>query len=87
MADDRKRGTIARLIRDKAYGFITCPVDARDYFFHQRDLTNCTLAQLTEGSFVEFVVEDYNGRPQAMDVELLPGGEFPEGKRVQRTAR
>jgi len=80
VADDRLTGTVARIFRDKAYGFIYCPAAERDYFFHKESLANCTIAQLTEGSEVRFVVGERNGRVQADDVELLYS-DPPQGHR------
>lgn len=70
MADpDRKTGTIARLFPDKVFGFIHCPEEARDYFFHQAHLTNHPFAELAPGDVVTFVVgDDGKGRPQAEEI-------------------
>lgn len=73
MNTDRKTGTIARLIRDRAFGFITCPEDQRDYFFHQAQLGGCTLAQLEVGSAVSFVVVQGKKGSEAQEVRRVQG--------------
>lgn len=81
--DERKTGTVARLFRDKAYGFVACPADARDYFFHATHLENCTLAQIEEGATLTFTVgQNRDGKPQAEEVRLVEQAEI-EGKRAQ----
>lgn len=80
---DRKQGTIARILPDKAFGFITCPADGRDYFFHQSGLRNCTLGQLVEGSLVSFELgTDSRGRPQAEEIDRLKDDRLPEAVRA-----
>jgi cold shock CspA family protein len=76
VANDRKIGTIIRLLRDKAYGFIKVDGD-RDYFFHKAELRDCTLDDLHDGTndaqptAVSFTVgQSKSGRVQAMDVRL-----------------
>ena len=54
--DTRKTGSITRLFEDRVYGFIRCPLDARDYFFHQAQLSNCAFQQLAPGDVVTFTV-------------------------------
>ncbi len=79
----RKTGTIARLFRDKVYGFIHCPADARDYFFHQAGLSNCTFGQLTEGDILDFIVgSSSDGRSEAQDINLLQH-DPPPGKETR----
>lgn len=95
---ERKRGTISRLVSDRAYGFIRCPADERDYFFHQAELENCTFPQLGEGDVVTFTVGigGRSGKPQAETIQLeekkavdpgprqVPGRAYGE-KRRKRT--
>ena len=68
MPDDRKAGTISRLIHDKVYGFICCPADERDYFFHKDFLENVPFARLEVGDLVTFVVGQSPKGPQAEQV-------------------
>lgn len=81
MAPERKRGTIVRILREKVYGFIHCPADRRDYFFHQTALVGCTLADLRDGSGgneapseVSFLVgKSREGKERAEDVRIARG--------------
>lgn len=66
-----KTGTISRLVGNAAYGFIYCPIDARDYFFHQSELIDCTFRSLELNDNVEFVVGEYRGRLQAEGVRRM----------------
>lgn len=70
MADQRKTGTIARILLDRAYGFIYCEADERDYFFHQTHLEGCTLHQLQAGDIVTFTVVKGPKGPEAEEVRL-----------------
>jgi CspA family cold shock protein len=86
MSDDRKEGTIRRLFPDKVYGFICCPLDQRDYFFHQAQLDDCTFGQLKEGDVVTFTVgQSPKGRGiEAQDVRLdRDRHESPMGTRLE----
>lgn len=69
---DRKHGSIARLIPDRVFGFIHCPADARDYFFHQAQLDNCTFGQLAPGDVVTFALGESpkDGKVEAQDVRF-----------------
>ncbi len=75
MANDRKVGTVIRLLRDKAYGFIKVDGE-RDYFFHQAELDGCTLDDLSDGTdapptWVTFTVgQGKSGKLQAEDVRI-----------------
>jgi CspA family cold shock protein len=69
MSNDRKAGTITRLVPDRVFGFIHCPEDVRDYFFHQAQLENCTFGQLAEGDSVSFVAgEGPKGKIEAQEI-------------------
>lgn len=68
---DRKTGSIARLITNRVFGFIHCPDDARDYFFHQAHLDGCTYGQLEEGDLMSFVVADGPKGLEAQEVQLV----------------
>jgi CspA family cold shock protein len=67
--DTRKTGTIARLVRDRVFGFITCPEDQRDYFFHQAHLEGCSFAQLEVGHSVSFILVDGKKGIEAQQVQ------------------
>lgn len=66
--DTRKTGTIARLVRDRVFGFITCPEDQRDYFFHQAHLEG-SFAQLEAGDAVSFILVDGKKGVEAQEVQ------------------
>jgi cold shock protein len=68
--DLRKTGTITRLFEDRVYGFIRCPLDARDYFFHQAQLANCSFQQLAAGDVVTFTVGQGPKGVQAEEVRF-----------------
>lgn len=72
MTSDRKSGTIARLIADRAFGFIHCPADQRDYFFHQSQLEGCTFGQLQADAAVSFSLapSPKTGKIEAREVRL-----------------
>jgi cold shock protein len=71
MSDTRKTGTIARLMRDRVFGFIHCPADECDYFFHQTHLIDgLTFAKIDEGDTVSFVVGQGPKGPEAQDVTV-----------------
>jgi CspA family cold shock protein len=70
MSTDRKDGSIARLFPDRVFGFIRCPADARDYFFHQTQLEGCTFAQLEPGDVVSFIVAEGMKGIEAQEVQL-----------------
>ena len=63
------KGTIARLMRDRGYGFIT-PEDGKDIFFHRTALRGLRFDSLKEGQSVEFEVETGPKGPRAVDVRL-----------------
>lgn len=80
--DGRKVGTIARMFRDRVFGFIHCPADERDYFFHQAQLANCTFGQLNDGDSVSFVVgHGPGGKVEAQEIQFLHAGEAPMARR------
>ena len=80
--DARKTGTIARLFPDRVYGFVYCPADGRDYFFHQVHLENVPFRSLQEGDVLSFLVGTGTKGPQAEEVRFehhraLEGGDGP----------
>lgn len=69
ITEPRKAGTVARMFPDRVFGFIHCPADERDYFFHQAQLENCTFAQLTDGDRVTFLVgHGPSGKIEAQEI-------------------
>jgi cold shock CspA family protein len=76
--DDRKLGTVVRILRDKGYGFIKISGES-DVFFHMNALEGCTLDDLHDGhdgtemppTIVTFKIgESRKGRRQADDVQI-----------------
>jgi CspA family cold shock protein len=65
-------GRIARLVRDRGFGFILGP-QGTQYFFHMSALQNSRFDNLTEDQKVRFVAEeDPRGKgPRAGAVEVI----------------
>ena len=65
-------GTVARLIRDRGFGFIRTQ-DGSEIFFHHSTLPPGVFDALTEGQELEFEVEtDPRGRGErARDVRIV----------------
>jgi len=61
------KGTIARLIRDRGYGFIATE-DGKDVFFHQTGLQGLSFDSLKEGQPVEFETEEGPKGPRAANI-------------------
>jgi len=61
------KGKIRRLIRYRAYGFITTK-DGKDVFFHRTTLRGLRFESLKEGQSVEFEVETGPRGPRAVNV-------------------
>jgi len=61
------KGTIARLIKDRGYGFIATE-DGEDVFFHQTALRGLRFDSLKEGQPLEFEVEEGPKGPRAVNV-------------------
>ncbi len=65
------QGKIARLIRDKGFGFIrTDDSHDNDYFFHRSACKNFDFETLEEGDTVEFEGHDGDKGPRAEDIYL-----------------
>jgi CspA family cold shock protein len=65
------KGTIKKLLQDRAYGFIHAE-EGKDFFFHQNDLRGVNYSSLKEGQVVEFEVgSNRDGRPQAVQVKPI----------------
>jgi CspA family cold shock protein len=61
------KGTIARLIGDRGYGFITTE-DGKDIFFHRTALQGLRFDSLKEGQPLEFEVEEGSKGPRAVNI-------------------
>jgi CspA family cold shock protein len=67
-------GVIARLVRDKGFGFIKVEGMEKDLFFHTNELKNATFEQLNEGDTVSFEVGDSPKGPNAVNVSKVEAG-------------
>ncbi len=55
-------GTIKKLVMERGFGFITREGEAKDLFFHSKELSGVTFEELREGDAVTFeVVEGEKG--------------------------
>ena len=74
-------GTIAKMIEDKGFGFITPANGEKDLFFHARSVVGDVIFDdMREGDAVTFEVEDGPKGPAAVDVEktdAAPAAEAP----------
>jgi CspA family cold shock protein len=58
------RGTVAKLVRDRGFGFIRGN-DGKDVFFHRSGLMNLNFDELEQGTAVDFEVENSPKGPRA----------------------
>ncbi len=56
---------------DKGYGFISRDGEAKDLFFHSKELNGVTFDALQEGAMVSFEVVDGPKGPSATNVQLV----------------
>jgi CspA family cold shock protein len=61
-------GTIKKKT-DKGFGFIAVEGQARDLFFHSKNLVGVTFDELQEGDNVTFEMEDSPKGPNAVNVK------------------
>ena len=61
-------GTIKKLISERGFGFIAREGEAKDLFFHSKDLSGVTFEELKEGDTVSFDVVDGEKGPSAQNV-------------------
>lgn|GEM_PF-488126 len=61
-------GTIARIVADRGFGFITQPGNDKDLFFHAKELDGVEFESLKEGDVMEFDVENGPKGPSAINV-------------------
>ena len=61
------QGTIKRKT-DRGFGFIAREGEAKDLFFHSKDLSGVTFDELNEGDSVTFEVVDGDKGPSAKNV-------------------
>jgi len=61
-------GTIKTLLSDKGFGFISREGEAKDLFFHSKELVGVTFEELKVGDTVSFQVVDTEKGPAATQV-------------------
>lgn len=62
------KGRIARMVKDKGFGFIEVEGQRGDYFFHHSALRNANFDDLVSGQEVEFEAHEGTKGPRAEDV-------------------
>lgn len=62
------KGTIKKLVLERGFGFITREGEAKDLFFHSKDLKGVTFEELKEGDTVTFEVASGEKGPSAVNV-------------------
>lgn len=63
-------GKIKKLT-DKGFGFIACEGQAKDLFFHSKELVGVTFAELKEGDTLSFEIVDAEKGPAAVKVSRV----------------
>ena len=61
-------GTIKKLVTERGFGFIAREGEAKDLFFHSKELKGVTFDELKEGDAVTFEVVDGEKGPSATNV-------------------
>ncbi len=61
-------GTIKTLLTEKGFGFISREGEEKDLFFHSKEVSGTTFAELQEGDTVTFEVVDGPKGPAATNV-------------------
>lgn len=70
MAKDVRRGVIARMVRDKGFGFVRDVDTKTEYFFHRSAVVApSTFDRLDEGQVVTFEEESSAKGPRAGQVQ------------------
>ncbi len=64
----KMKGTIARIVSDRGFGFITPEDGSKDLFFHAKDTVDVEFDDLREGDVVNFEVVDGPKGPAASQV-------------------
>ena len=62
------KGTIKTLVRDRGFGFIAREGEAKDLFFHSKELKGVTFDELKVGDVVSFEVANGEKGPSAVNV-------------------
>lgn len=72
-----QNGKIARLVRDRGFGFITIEGEEKDLFFHSNELQNVQFDELNEGDELSFEVAEGQKGPNAVNISKVFPGEEP----------
>lgn len=67
----QEKGTIARLVTDRGFGFISREGQDKDLFFHSKELQGVEFADLREGDQVQFEVSESPKGPNATKVSRV----------------
>ena len=67
------RGTIAKVVRDRGFGFIRGN-DGKDVFFHRSGVVGMTFEDLEEGTVVDFEVQKTDKGLRAGNVRVAASG-------------
>ena len=67
------RGTIAKVVRDRGFGFIRGN-DGKDVFFHRSGVVGMNFDELEQGTVVDFEVEKSPKGLRAANVRVAAGG-------------
>ncbi len=62
------KGTIKKLVSDRGFGFIAREGEAKDLFFHSKELKGVTFEELKEGDTLTFDVAEGEKGPSAVNV-------------------
>lgn len=68
---DAKSTGIIKTLNPRQFGFITREGEAKDLFFHAKDLVGVEFPQLKEGMKVSFQVSQTPKGPNAVNVEVV----------------
>ena len=66
-----QEGTIARLVKEKGFGFISREGEEKDLFFHSNELKDVTFEELNEGDKLTFEVAESPKGPNAVNVSRV----------------
>ncbi|MEJ0053272.1 MAG: cold shock domain-containing protein [bacterium] len=64
-------GIIARLVKEKGFGFIKAEGMEKDLFFHANEVQGITFPELEEGDTVSFEVGESPKGPNAVNVSKV----------------
>ena len=66
-----QEGTIARLVKEKGFGFISREGEEKDLFYHSNELKDVTFEELNEVNEVWFEVAKSPKGPNAVNVSRI----------------